>query len=211
LVFGRGLDLAISYAGWLAGPAIDWGLLGPREADRLWTRHLLNCAGLADLIPTGAHVVDLGSGAGLPGLVLAIVRPELRVSLVEPLARRCRFLRACLAGLTSAGSAGKPLAAVEIYQQRAEELTGTLSADVVVARAVAPLDRLVPLALPLIRPGGRLIAMKGASAKRELDVFRASRPARRVRGVTVTTCGIPPATATVVTMTVPARKRNHQR
>ncbi|HET6214755.1 MAG TPA: 16S rRNA (guanine(527)-N(7))-methyltransferase RsmG, partial [Micromonosporaceae bacterium] len=135
-LFGDQLPLAEVYAGLLATDGVVRGLLGPREADRVWDRHLLNCAAIAELIPFAAFVVDIGSGAGLPGIVLAVARPDLSVVLVEPLARRTAFLDEAVAVL---GLAER----VTVRRARAEECIGSHSlADVVTARAVAPLDRL---------------------------------------------------------------------
>jgi 16S rRNA (guanine527-N7)-methyltransferase len=159
-VFGAGLARVEAYAGLLAGPGTERGLLGPREVGRLWERHLLNCAGLAQLVDDGQHVLDLGSGAGLPGLVLALQRPAVHVVLVEPLLRRATFLTECVEALA--------LANVEVRRARAEELAGKVVVDVVTARAVAPVDRLAGWALPLLRPGGRLLALKGERAAEEL-------------------------------------------
>ncbi len=159
--FGAGIDRAVAYADLLAGPGVERGLIGPREVERLWERHLLNCAVVERLIPPNATLCDLGSGAGLPGLVLAIARPDLIVVLLEPLLRRTTFLRECVAELG--------LDRVSVIRGRAEEQAGLLAVDVVTARAVAPLDRLARWALPLLRPGGELLALKGRSAKDELD------------------------------------------
>jgi len=151
----------VAYAELLATTAIEWGLLGPREVPRLWERHLLNCAVVAELLPEGAVVDDLGSGAGLPGLVLAIQRPDLRVTLIEPLLRRATFLTETVTALG--------LQNVQVQRARAEELrTRRGSVDVVTARAVAPLGRLAGWALPLLRPGGALLALKGSGAAVEV-------------------------------------------
>lgn len=165
-VFGDRLDLAVRYAGWLADAGVVRGLIGPREAPRLWDRHLLNCGVLGSLIPHGALVVDVGSGAGLPGIPLAIARPDLRLVLLEPLARRCDFLVEVVDDLGLGP-------AVEVVRARAEEYRGE-PADVVTARAVAPLDRLVGWCLPLACVGGRLLAMKGASAAEEIATHEAA-------------------------------------
>jgi len=159
-VFGDRLPVLEAYAVLLAGPGVERGLLGPREAPRLWERHLLNCAGLAELVEPDQVVLDLGSGAGLPGLVLAALRPDLTVVLVEPLLRRATFLSEAVVALE--------LPQVVVRRARAEELAGTLLVDVVTARAVAPLDRLAAWGLPLLRPGGRLLALKGERADSEL-------------------------------------------
>ncbi len=166
-LFGDRLDLAAAYAELLATDGVVRGLIGPRETPRLWERHLLNCAVVAERIPEGASVIDVGSGAGLPGLVLAIARPDLTVTLVEPLARRTGFLIEAVQrlGLTRD---------VRVFRGRAEEAAAgsrdrePLSADIVTARAVAPLDRLASWCLPLVAPGGRLVALKGASAADEI-------------------------------------------
>lgn len=159
-VFGERLPLAERYAELLATDGVVRGLIGPREVPRLWDRHLLNCAVMAELLPEGATVIDVGSGAGLPGIVLGIVRPDLQMTLVEPLARRVTFLDEVVTGLALTG--------VTVIRGRAEELVGKLSASVVTARAVAPLDRLARWCLPLAEPGGRLLAMKGSTAAEEI-------------------------------------------
>ncbi|WP_405101943.1 16S rRNA (guanine(527)-N(7))-methyltransferase RsmG [Micromonospora sp. NBC_01412] len=166
-LFGERLDLAAAYAEVLATDGVLRGLIGPREAPRIWERHLLNCAAVAERIPEGASVLDVGSGAGLPGLVLAIARPDLTVTLVEPLARRTSFLVEVVErlGLTKT---------VRVFRGRADEAAtgsngvGPFSAEIVTARAVAPLDRLSAWCLPLVAPGGRLLAMKGSSAGDEI-------------------------------------------
>jgi 16S rRNA (guanine527-N7)-methyltransferase len=160
-VFGSSLPLAVRYGAWLVGDAVERGLIGPHEADRLWERHLLNCVAVAALIAPGSSVVDIGSGAGLPGIVLAIARPDLRVTLVEPMLRRTAFLESVVAdlGLTN----------VEVRRLRAEDLgKDHLAADAVTARAVARIDRLASLAAPLLGTGGALLAIKGAGVRAEL-------------------------------------------
>lgn len=160
--FGQRLPSAVRYAALLSGPGVEWGLLGPREVDRLWSRHLLNCAALATFLPPGAvDVLDVGSGAGLPGIVLALASPSRHVTLLEPLQRRVRFLELCVRTLE--------LTNVDIIADRAQAVAGRVSADVVVARAVAPLDRLVGWTWPLVRPGGALLAVKGAAAEEEVS------------------------------------------
>lgn len=166
-IFGDRLPLAARYAGWLVGAGVERGLLGPHERERLWDRHLLNCVAAAALIPMGSSVVDLGSGAGLPGIVLAIARPDLTITLVESMLRRTAFLEVVVADLGLTG--------VQVRRARAEELKKPrLQADVVSARAVAPVDRLVALAAPLLRPGGQLLALKGAGVVEELSTGWAS-------------------------------------
>src|ERR1700744_933082 len=145
-VFGPALPLAARYAGLLATDGVERGLLGPREVPRLWERHLLNCAVVAELIPADAEVVDVGSGAGLPGLVFAMLRPSARVILLEPMLRRTVFLEECIAALE--------LPNVTVRRGRAEDLAGAIQADIATSRAVAPLARLIPLSAGVIHPGG---------------------------------------------------------
>lgn len=159
-LFGPALPVVQRYGELLAGPGVERGLIGPREVDRLWERHLMNCAAVAELVPHDAHVVDVGSGAGLPGLVLAAMRPDLRVTLLEPLLRRTVFLEECLDALE--------LDNAEVLRGRAEDWARKMGADVVTARAVAPMERLVGWCLPLLRPNGRMLALKGEAAAEEL-------------------------------------------
>jgi 16S rRNA (guanine527-N7)-methyltransferase len=159
-VFGAALPLAERYAAVLADAGVERGLIGPGEADRLWDRHLLNCAALAELVPHKGVLADLGSGAGLPGLVIAMLRPKVRITLIEPMARRAAFLEECVASLG--------FSHVTVLRARAEELAGRVGADVVTARAVAPLDKLAKLAAGLVRPDGVVLAMKGVGAADEL-------------------------------------------
>ncbi|MFL6060343.1 MAG: 16S rRNA (guanine(527)-N(7))-methyltransferase RsmG [Marmoricola sp.] len=159
-MFSDALPTAERYAELLATEGIVRGLIGPREVPRLWDRHLLNCAVVTDAVKQRSSVCDIGSGAGLPGLVMAIRRPDLRVTLVEPLLRRTTFLEEVVGelGLTN----------VRIRRGRAEELHGVATFDVVTSRAVAPLDRLSRWSLPLVRSGGSFLAMKGSSAEAEI-------------------------------------------
>jgi 16S rRNA (guanine527-N7)-methyltransferase len=160
-VFGNALDQACRYAELLATDGITRGLIGPRETGRLWDRHLLNCAVVAELVPEHGRLVDIGSGAGLPGIVLAMLRPSLEVVLLEPLLRRSVFLEECAAELG--------LANATVLRARAEDKAAAqLRADIATARAVAPLDRLASWAARLVRPGGQLLAIKGQSAEAEL-------------------------------------------
>jgi 16S rRNA (guanine527-N7)-methyltransferase len=160
-VFSAALPVVEAYASLLAADATVRGLIGPREVPRLWDRHLVNCALVTDLVPPSASVCDIGSGAGLPGLVMAIRRPDLVVTLVEPLLRRTAFLDEAVARLS--------LDNVEVVRARAEALPGDRRFDVVTARAVAPLDRLSRWSLPLVKSGGVFLAMKGSSVQVELD------------------------------------------
>lgn len=193
-LFRERLDLAARYAELLATDGVVRGLIGPRETPRIWDRHLLNCAAMAELVPAGAHVVDVGSGAGLPGVVLAVARPDISVILIDSLARRTAFLDEVV---TALGLAGR----VSVVRARAEECAGRLPAGpagVVTARAVAPLDRLAGWCLPLLAVGGRLLALKGASAVDEVTEHQAT--VRRLGGgrPVVRACGVglvePPAT-----------------
>ena len=190
-VFGPAVDAAAEYARLLATEGTVRGMIGPREVPRLWERHLLNSAAIASLVPVGARVVDVGSGAGLPGIPLALARPDLTVTLLEPLARRVAFLTECVHRLR--------LERVTVVRGRAEEdpirrqLGG---ADVVTARAVAPLDKLAGWCLPLLRPGGLLLAMKGSTAAAELA---ATGPLPGAADALLTQAGDPPATVIVVT------------
>jgi 16S rRNA (guanine527-N7)-methyltransferase len=163
-VFGSSLDKACRFADVLATEAVTRGLIGPKEAERLWDRHLLNCALIADLVPDHGELVDIGSGAGLPGIVLAMLRPGLRVVLLEPLLRRSVFLAETVAGLDIPNAT--------VVRARAEDKHGAIKADVATARAVAPLDRLVGWAAGLLRPGGEILAIKGQSAEAELAAAR---------------------------------------
>jgi 16S rRNA (guanine527-N7)-methyltransferase len=155
------LDLAVRYTELLATEGVLRGLIGPREAPRLWERHVLNSAVLAGAIPVGATVCDIGTGAGLPGLVIALARPDLRVALVEPLLRRTTFLDEVVDELG--------LDHVRVVRARAEELHGIETFDVVTSRAVAPLERLLGWSMPLVAPTGALVAMKGQSVHEEIS------------------------------------------
>ncbi|MDX3581071.1 16S rRNA (guanine(527)-N(7))-methyltransferase RsmG [Streptomyces europaeiscabiei] len=160
-VFGDRYADAVRYAELLAEAGVQRGLIGPREVPRLWERHLLNCAVLSEVVPEGVTVCDVGSGAGLPGIPLALVREDLKITLLEPLLRRTNFLAEVveLLGLDH----------VTVVRGRAEEVLGTLQpVHVVTARAVAPLDRLAAWGIPLLRPYGEMLALKGDTAEEEL-------------------------------------------
>jgi 16S rRNA (guanine527-N7)-methyltransferase len=160
-IFGGALDQARRYAELLATDGVTRGLIGPRETERLWDRHLLNCAVVAEFLPERGVLVDIGSGAGLPGVVLAMLRPSLQVVLLEPLLRRSVFLEECVTRLG--------LSNATVLRARAEEKAAAhIKADVATARAVAPLDRLAGWAVRLLRPGGELLAIKGQSAEEEI-------------------------------------------
>lgn len=158
-VYGTQYALVNRYVDILTSTAVEWGLIGPREADRVWYRHILNCAALSELIPVTSSVVDVGSGAGLPGIPLALLRPDLQVTLIEPLLRRSTFLTETIEKLAIADR-------VQVVRTRAED--HHQSYDVVVARAVAPLDRLIGWCNPLRATGGVILALKGESAADEV-------------------------------------------
>lgn len=158
-LFGSAVMQISRYVDILANRGIEWGLIGPREADRLWDRHVLNSAAMAKLPAVGARVLDVGSGAGLPGIPLAIARPDLSVVLLEPLLRRYNFLVEAVAELELGDR-------VEVRRGRAEDLRESF--DVVTARAVAPLGRLVGWTQQLFVPDGELLALKGSSASDEV-------------------------------------------
>lgn len=166
-----------TYAELLGTVGVQMGLLGPREVSRIWSRHILNCAVVADpavdLIRSGDRIADVGSGAGLPGLVWAMTRPDVHVTLIEPLLRRADYLTLTLQQLMVADrSIGER---VQVQRVRAEDLARDPQwqpVDVVTARAVAPLDRLLGWTTPLLRVGGRLVALKGQSASAEVEQAR---------------------------------------
>lgn len=200
-IFGPILPVAQAYARLLAGPGVERGLIGPAEAGRIWERHLLNSAVVAELVPVPCSLVDLGSGAGLPGIILAMLLPTAQVTLLEPMARRTAFLQECVQELG--------LSNVQVRRGRAEELDGQIAADVVTARAVAPLDRLAVLASGLCRPGGLVLAIKGATAGQELDRARPVLTRLGATGAKVVLAGAgrisPPATVVRFTTRGPAR------
>ncbi|ORA14931.1 16S rRNA (guanine(527)-N(7))-methyltransferase RsmG [Mycobacterium arosiense] len=191
-VFGERLGIAMGYAAALATAGVERGLLGPREVDRVWDRHILNSAALAELLDPGERIVDIGSGAGLPGIPLAIARPDLEVVLLEPLLRRSEFLNAIIHELGLA---------VEVVRGRAEE-PGVRNRfgerDAAVSRAVASLDKLTKWSLPLLRHDGRMLAIKGERASDEVEQHRRVMAASGAADVRVVTCGAsylrPPAT-----------------
>lgn len=160
-IFGDRQDLAIAYHESLATDATTRGFIGPREKPRLWDRHLYNCAVIGEAIPEGARVIDIGSGAGLPGIPLAIARPDLQVTLLEPLLKRSNYLAEITEKLG--------LDNVTVIRDRAENLGKDTQFDVVTSRAVAPLAKLARWSLPLCKPGGMMLAMKGASASEEIE------------------------------------------
>ena len=158
-IFGEGYDTAVKYADLLARDSEKLGLLGPRELDKLWSRHILNSAVVAELIADGEKVADIGSGAGLPGIPVAISKPECQVTLIEPMERRSDWLKEVVAELG--------LDNVRVFRARGEELDPQF--DVVLARAVAALPKLIRFAIPSVVAGGRLLALKGTKAEVEMD------------------------------------------
>lgn len=179
------------YADLLAGPGVDHGLIGPREVPRLWDRHLTNCGVVLPRVSHGARVADVGAGAGLPGLVWAIGRPDLDVTLIEPLLRRTRFLDDVVRELE--------LSNVRVLRARAEDVEETF--DVVTARAVAPLEKLAKWCMPLVGPGGSLLALKGRSAEEEVQASRRALGRLGATDVQVRTYGDLEVPTTVVEVT----------
>jgi 16S rRNA (guanine527-N7)-methyltransferase len=204
-LFGPHLPAAAAYAELLAGPGLERGLLGPRELPRLWERHLGNSALLAPLVSAAVTVVDVGSGAGLPGIPLALVRPDLRVVLLEPLLRRATFLQEAV---TALGLGPR----VTVQRGRAEEVAGRLRGDVVTARAVADVDQLLRWCHPLVRPGGRMVFLKGDRADTEIA---AAQPLLRRLHLTAEVQEINgnghPISARVVTIAVPGSTTGSRR
>ena len=207
-VFGERLGMARAYADLLAGPGVERGLIGPREVDRLWDRHILNSAAVGELIEPDARVLDIGSGAGLPGVPLAIARPDLSVTLVEPMLRRSDFLAEAL------GILG--LDAV-VFRARAEDAAARKvlgGADVVTSRAVADLLKLARWSLPLLRPGGRMLALKGERAESEVAEHGPAMTRLGAVDVEVVRCGqdylSPPTTVVSVMRTDRSRTARRQ-
>jgi 16S rRNA (guanine527-N7)-methyltransferase len=211
-IFGGRIGVAERYAELLADRGVEWGLLGPREVERLWDRHLLNCGAVAELFQPGERVADIGSGAGLPGLPLAIAKPGVRVVLVESLLRRAEFLRTVVADLELD---------VEVVRGRAEDAAvreAVGECDAVVSRAVASLDKLARWSLPLLRPGGRMVAIKGERAYDEVLEHRRVMSRLGATDARVMECGVsylsPPTTVVVASrgkpesVRQPARRRS---
>jgi len=205
-LFGSRLDRAQRYAEILSGAGVERGLLGPREVDRLWDRHILNSAAIAELLETGERVADIGSGAGLPGIPLALARPDLRVTLIEPLLRRSEFLREVVDDL------GLDMT---IVRGRAEDLSVRQQVgemDAVVSRAVASLDKLTEWSMPLLRLDGRMAAIKGERAEQEIREHRRVMASLGAVDVRVMRCGAdyldPPATAVVARRAATSRVAN---
>lgn len=194
-VFGDRLDVAAEYAAILSGAGIERGLIGPGEVERLWDRHILNSAAIGELVTQGDRIADVGSGAGLPGIPLALARGDVSVILIEPLLRRADFLSETVELL------GLP---VTVVRGRAEERAVRDAAgeiDVVTSRAVASLDKLTRWCLPLLQPGGRMMAMKGERAASEIEEHRRAMSSLGAVDVKVMECGVnyltPPVTVVV--------------
>jgi 16S rRNA (guanine527-N7)-methyltransferase len=207
-IFGDALPSAERYVARLATDGVTRGLIGPREVPRLWERHVLNSAAVAEAVPTGARVVDVGSGAGLPGVPLGLARPDLAMTLVEPMARRVEFLEEAIAeladdardGATDGGSRWR------VVRGRAEDrsvVSAVGPVDVVTARAVAPLPRLVGWCRGLLRPGTQLVALVGSRAVDELPGMLPELAAAGMRDVHARAVGaaLGEAATTVVVMT----------
>lgn len=161
VLYGDRLPVAERFVEHLVTTGIEWGLLGPREIPRMWDRHVLNCAVVHELIPTGSVVADVGSGAGLPGLALAIARPDVQFVLIEPLERRVDWLDMVVADLS--------LKNVDVVRARSEQVFDTVDVDIVTARAVSAMKSLVPMTVPLLHGQGVLLAIKGQSAAVEIE------------------------------------------
>ena len=204
-IFGPRLDVAQRYAQLLADTGVEWGLLGPHEIDRIWERHLLNCGVVAELVDPGERVADIGSGAGLPGLALAIAKPGLDVVLIESLLRRSEFLRMAVTELGLD---------VDVVRGRAEDAGVRESVggcDVVVSRAVAPLDKVTRWSMALLRPDGRMLAIKGERAHDEIREHRRVMTSLGAGDARVVECGVkylsPPTTVVVARRGKPAPVR----
>jgi 16S rRNA (guanine527-N7)-methyltransferase len=192
-VYGTQYPLVSRYVDILTTTAVEWGLIGPREAARVWDRHILNCAALSGLIADQSSVADVGSGAGLPGIPLALLRPDLQVTLIEPLLRRSTFLTETIEKLAIVDR-------VQVVRARAEDHRH--SYDVVLARAVAPLDRLIGWCNPLRATGGSILALKGESAADEVAAAKRHLQAAPLAAEVLTIRAHPDAEpATVVRLT----------
>lgn len=161
VLYGGHVQLAERFVEHLVTTGIEWGLLGPREIPRMWDRHVLNCAVVQELLPKGALVADVGSGAGLPGVALAIARPDVQFILIEPLERRVEWLNMVIEDLA--------LENIDVIRARSEQVFDTVDVDVVTARAVSAMKSLIPITVPLLHGEGELLAIKGRSAPAEIE------------------------------------------
>jgi 16S rRNA (guanine527-N7)-methyltransferase len=209
-IFGDRLEMAGRYVELLATAGVERGLIGPREADRLWQRHVLNSAAVAELIPEGARVADIGSGAGLPGIPLALARPDLRIVLIEPLLRRAAFLSEVVDILALDG--------VTVARGRAEDVA--IKQDfgdqgVATSRAVASLDKLTRWSVPLLSADGRMLALKGERAAAEVAEQRGAMTSLGVSDIQVVECGVsylnPPTTVVVAQRAAHQTRRGRRR
>ncbi|WP_209921686.1 16S rRNA (guanine(527)-N(7))-methyltransferase RsmG [Mycolicibacterium lutetiense] len=195
-VFGDRLEAAERYAAILAGAGVEWGLIGPREVDRLWDRHILNSSALGELLGPDERVGDIGSGAGLPGIPLALARPDIHVTLIEPLLRRSEFLREVVDEL------GLDVAVVRGRAEDSEVRESVGELDVVTSRAVASLDKLTRWSMPLLRVDGRMLALKGERAEAEIEEHRRVMASLGAVDARVVKCGVnylnPPVTVVAV-------------
>lgn len=195
-VFGDRLETAERYAAILAGAGVEWGLIGPREVDRLWDRHILNSSALGELLAPDERVADIGSGAGLPGIPLALARPDVHVTLIEPLLRRSEFLCEAVDEL------GLDIAVVRGRAEDADVRKSVGELDVVTSRAVASLDKLTRWSMPLLRVDGRMLALKGERAEAEIEEHRRVMASLGAVDARVVKCGVnylnPPVTVVAV-------------
>ena len=180
VALGAGFSKLAQYAEILVKDAVRLGIIGPREVDRIWDRHILNCAALTELIPYGQSIIDIGSGAGLPGIVLAILNPNSAVTLIEPMQRRTEFLTQTKTELG--------LSNVEILRGRAEGQK--VSAQNVTSRAVAPLSKLLSWSWPLVEKGGKVLAIKGEKATEELAEVKNELVSLKSSTAIIKTCGL---------------------
>lgn len=157
LYFPTKKDEILAFATFLESAGIERGLIGPREGEKIWERHIFNSLPVISLIPEGSSVIDIGSGAGLPGIPIALARPDLRLTLIEPLQRRVDFLNEAVSGLD-----------IAVLRGRAQDFK--VKADFVTARAVAPLAKLKEISWHLVKKGGALLAIKGENARDEVSM-----------------------------------------
>lgn len=181
ILAGDRIEVLREFAADLAARGEELGLIGPLELPRLWTRHLLNSAVLAPLLKSGGRVADIGTGGGMPGLVLGIVRPDVEFLLIEPMERRCAWLTEQVESLA--------LTNTQVKRGRAEEFHGAFEVDQVTARAVTALRKLVPLTAPLLKGGGEMLFLKGAAVESEIEAARKVLQKHKVRDIAVEELG----------------------